>query len=103
VHDIVAPVTGKNGSPSSLNDLVTACVIALFGLLVLLAWKAPRRPRVPQLAFLVVIAFLLANKVWSPQYVLWYLPLAALALPRWRPLLAWQLTEILLLFTRFYY
>ncbi len=30
----------------------------------------------------------------SPQYSLWLLPLAALAYPRWRPLLAWQLIEI---------
>jgi uncharacterized membrane protein len=58
---------------------------------------------VAQVAFLVVIAFLLANKVWSPQYVLWYLPLAVLALPRWRTLLLWQAAEIVLLFFRYYY
>jgi uncharacterized membrane protein len=52
-----------------------------------------RRPRFAQLAFLVVAAFLLTNKVWSPQYSLWLLPLAVLALPRWRPLLLWQASE----------
>jgi uncharacterized membrane protein len=67
-----------------------ACVaIAGLGLL------APRRPRLPQLAFLVVVAFLLVNKVYSPQYVLWLLPLAALARPRWRDLLLWQLGEVI--------
>jgi uncharacterized membrane protein len=66
----------------------SACVaIAAIGLL------APRRPRLPQLAFLVVLAFLLVNKVYSPQYVLWLLPLAALARPRWRDLLVWQACE----------
>ena len=55
---------------------------------------APRRPRVPQIAFLVVVAFLVSNKVDSPQYSLWLLPLAVLAYPRWRVLLAWQLVEI---------
>ncbi len=55
---------------------------------------APRRPRVPQIAFLVVASFLLVNKVDSPQYSLWLLPLAVLAYPRWRPLLVWQLIEI---------
>jgi hypothetical protein len=59
-----------------------------------LALAAPRRPRLAQLAFLVVAAFLLVNKVYSPQYVLWLLPLAALARPRWRDLLIWQAGEI---------
>jgi len=41
----------------------------------------------------VIAAFLLTNEVWSPQYSLWLLPLAVLALPRWRPLLLWQASE----------
>ena len=41
----------------------------------------------------MIAAFLLTNKVWSPQYSLWLLPLAVLALPRWRPLLLWQASE----------
>ena len=39
-------------------------------------------------------AFLLVNKVYSPQYVLWLLPLAVLARPRWRDLLIWQAGEL---------
>jgi uncharacterized membrane protein len=54
------------------------------------------RPRLAQLAFLLVAGFLLLNKVWSPQYSLWLLPLAVLARPRWRSLLLWQATEALL-------
>ncbi len=66
-----------------------SCVaIAALGLL------APRTPRIPQLAFLIVAAFLLVNKVYSPQYVLWLLPLAVLARPRWRDMLIWQAGEI---------
>ncbi len=66
------------------------CVaVAVLGL------RAPAVPRLAQLGFLVVAAFLLVNKVYSPQYVLWLLPLAVLARPRWRDLLVWQLGELL--------
>ena len=55
---------------------------------------APSTPRLAQLGFLVVAGFLLVNKVYSPQYVLWLLPLAALARPRWRDQIVWQASEI---------
>jgi uncharacterized membrane protein len=77
--------------------LVNLLSLALFALACLaIGWfglSAQRRPRFAQLAFLVIAAFLLTNKVWSPQYSLWLLPLAVLALPRWRPLLFWQASE----------
>ncbi|MCH6468399.1 glycosyltransferase family 87 protein [Sinomonas terrae] len=59
------------------------------------AFHAPRRPRVAQLAFLVVAAFVLTGKVYSPQYVLWLIPLFALARPRWRDFLVWMAGEAL--------
>jgi glycosyl transferase family 87 len=68
------------------------CVLA--GLIAILALAAPRRPRLPQLLFLVVAAFLLVNKVWSPQYVIWLVPLAVLARPRLGAYLLWQLAEV---------
>jgi uncharacterized membrane protein len=75
-----------------------AAVALLLGLALLgvaaLALLAPHRPRVGQLAFLVVLAFLLTTKVWSPQYSLWLVPLLALARPRWRLSMVWQFTEI---------
>ncbi len=81
-------------SPEFLNNLS----LALFAVSCLaIGWfalSARRRPRFAQLAFLVVAAFLLTNKVWSPQYSLWLLPLVVLALPRWRPVLLWQCTEV---------
>ncbi|WP_052809738.1 glycosyltransferase family 87 protein [Streptomonospora alba] len=78
------------------GTLVLACAaIALLGLL------ARRRPPLEQLVFLVVAAFLMTNKVWSPQFVLWLVPLAALAWPRTvRPGVAaavfvlWQAAEV---------
>jgi len=70
----------------------------LFGLLCIgvavLAFKAPRRPRLWQLGFLVVAAFTMTNKVYSPQYVLWMVALYPLARPRWRDFLIWQAAEV---------
>ena len=57
-------------------------------------FRAPTTPRLAQLGFLVVAGFLLVNKVYSPQYVLWLLPLAVLARPRWRDQLIWQACEV---------
>ena len=64
------------------------------GVLVL-GLTAPAAPRLAQLGFLIVAGFLLVNKVYSPQYVLWLLPLAVIARPRWRDLLIWQAGEVL--------
>jgi uncharacterized membrane protein len=70
----------------------------LFGLacvgIAVLTLRAPRRPRLAQLCFLVVALFLLTSKVWSQQFVLWLIPLVVLARPRWGSFLAWQAAEI---------
>jgi uncharacterized membrane protein len=79
---------------STLNWL-TRVLFALGCLgIALLIFLAPRRPRVAQVAFLVVALFLVFSKVWSQQYVLWLLPLAVLARPRWGAFLAWQFAEV---------
>lgn len=80
-------------SPSFLNAVSLVLFLVACAAIGWFALSAQRRPRFAQLAFLVVAAFLLTNKVWSPQYSLWLLPLAVLALPRWRPLLFWQASE----------
>jgi uncharacterized membrane protein len=90
-------------APSTLNAAVFLSFALLLVGIVVLALKAPRRPRLMQLLFLTVLAFLLTNKVWSPQFSIWLVPLALLARPRWRSLLAWQAAEALVLFTRFYF
>jgi uncharacterized membrane protein len=80
-------------TPTELNAAVAVVLVVAVGAIAALTLTAPVRPRVAQVAFLLVAAFLLFNKVWSPQYSLWLLPLAALARPRWRSLLFWQATE----------
>jgi uncharacterized membrane protein len=95
--------TDTKSPPSRLNRWVAVMVLLVLGAVGLLIWKAPRRPRLPQVLFLTVAGFLLVNKVDSPQYVVWLLPLAVLARPRWRPFLAWQAAELLVVLSRFYF
>jgi uncharacterized membrane protein len=83
-------------TPVVLNAVVAGCLALLVVGAAWLTLRSPVRPRVAQLAFLLVAGFLLVNKVWSPQYSLWLLPLAVLARPRWRSILLWQATEALL-------
>jgi len=87
------PVLG-NSRLSALNDMAAFFFAAACVAIAVLALAAPRRPRLPQLCFLVLAAFLMTNKVWSPQYVIWLVPLAVLARPRLWPYLLWQLAEV---------
>lgn len=87
---------GPRGGASSLANAITLVLfLAVIAGVGYLALKAPRRPRVAQLAFLLVAGFLLVNKVWSPQYSLWLVPLAVLAIPHTRILLAWMTIDAL--------
>jgi uncharacterized membrane protein len=88
------PVCGA--SPTTLNVMSSACVLIVIAGVGALVALAPRRPRVGQIAFLLVAGFIVFNKVDSPQYALWLVPLAVLARPRWTSLLIWQATEVLL-------
>lgn len=87
----------------SLNTVSTALMVAAFAGIAVLGFLAPRPPRLMQLAFLAVAAFLIFNKVWSPQYALWMLPLAVLARPRLRDIAIWQAGEVIYYFAVWYY
>ncbi|MFJ3797983.1 glycosyltransferase family 87 protein [Streptomyces sp. NPDC090088] len=81
-------------STDFVNNAAMILVLLCFVGIAALSLTAPRRPRFAQLAFLVVAAFILTNKVYSPQYVLWLVPLAVLARPKWRDFLIWQACEV---------
>jgi uncharacterized membrane protein len=81
-------------SEKGLNTLSALLFIAGCVLIAALILAAPRRPRVPQVFFLVLAVFLLVNKVWSPQYVVWLVPLVVLARPRLWAYLTWQAAEV---------
>ncbi|MBF6328914.1 DUF2029 domain-containing protein [Nocardia transvalensis] len=112
LYNVITSFTGWQGFDGPLASSETPTVLNLVSLLLFagacaaigyIGLTAPRRPRLAQLAFLVVAAFLLTNKVWSPQYSLWLVPLAVLALPHRRILLAWMTIDALVWFPRMYY
>src|SRR5680860_289259 len=85
---------GHTVTPELINLVSWVFFAGVCVAVLVLGLAARRTPRIAQLAFLVVAGFLLVNKVYSPQYVLWLLPLAVLARPRWRDIAIWQAGEI---------
>ena len=86
--------SGHDVTAGTINLVSWVFFVAVCVAVLVLGLRARRTPRVAQLAFLLVAGFLFVNKVYSPQYVLWLLPLAVLARPRWRDLLIWQAGEV---------
>ena len=112
LYNVVKSFTGWKGFDSGLGfwepPILLNSVVGIFFLLCCaaicyIALTAPRRPRLAQLTFLVVAAFLLVNKVWSPQFSLWLVPLAVLALPHRRILLVWMTIDALVWIPRMLY
>lgn len=84
------PMSAEFVNAFSLVGFLALCVgILIFGL------RTQRTPRVAELVFLILVAFLMLNKVWSPQYSLWLLVPAVLALPNWRLIFAWGFFDAL--------
>ena len=86
-------LTGSGIPAETLNTLATGLFALACIAIAVLALRSPTKPRLPQLLFLIIAAFVLTNKVYSPQYVLWLIPLAVLARPKWRDFLIWQACE----------
>ena len=112
VYNVIRSFTGWRGfnpdlgfwQPPIMLNIVTGVLFLLCcAAIAYIALTAPRRPRIAQLAFLVVATFLLVNKVWSPQFSLWLVPLAVLALPHRRVLMAWMTIDALVWVPRMFY
>lgn len=90
-------------APLRLDMVAIGCFTLCCGALVILTAKAPRPPRLASLSFLLVAAALLVSKAPNPQFTLWLVPLAVLALPHWRLLLTWMAVEAALWIPRMYF
>ena len=92
---------GPCGNTNLVNKVSLLAFVAAAGLVWVL--KVRRHPDTPrwQLGFPILVAFLLANKVYSPQYSLWLIPWFALALPDLRWFLAFEAADVAVFVTRF--
>lgn len=79
----------------------------LFVALFALVWwaKARRSPSFSRwtLGFPLLVTFLLANKVYSPQYGLWLLPWFALVGPDLKRFVAFEIADVAVFVTRFWF
>ncbi len=96
------------GAPSCHDvTVVNAMSLIAFIALAVVLWRAKvrREPSFPRWTFALplLVAFVLTNKVYSPQYSLWLLPWFALVLPNLRLFLLFEAAEAAVFFTEFSY
>lgn len=95
IYRVIADVGGFSWDVGILNIVSFVLLLVVVAGITALGLRAGQRPRVAQLMFLLVAGFLLVNKVWSPQYSLWLVPLAVLAIPHTRLLFTWMIIDAL--------
>jgi uncharacterized membrane protein len=92
----------SGGVPTNLINLSSIVLLIALGSWVWMA-KRRREPDFPrwQLAFPILVLFLLVGKVYSPQFSLWLLPWLVLVLPGPRRFLAFETADLAVFLTRF--
>ncbi|MFT3660701.1 MAG: glycosyltransferase 87 family protein [Gordonia sp. (in: high G+C Gram-positive bacteria)] len=98
LYHLIMTATGWSPPTTLFNALVlvlTAAVIAAAAYVALRS-PAPSSPQMfAQVMFLLVVGCLVFSKTWNPQSSLWLVPLAVLAIPHARLLLAWMAVDAL--------
>lgn len=83
---------------TNLNWLSILLLLIAFTTIAVLLFELQYTPTLASVSFFVLASVMLASKVYSPQYVLWLTPLAAIALTHKKDLHAfwvWQATELI--------
>jgi uncharacterized membrane protein len=97
-------IQGSTGCSWSAH-LVNWLSLAAFAVVAVLVWwvRRSRQPDFPRwtFGFPLLVAFLLTNKVYSPQYSLWLLPWFALALPNPWLFATFEAADVAVFVTRF--
>ncbi|MGY1916676.1 glycosyltransferase 87 family protein [Blastococcus sp. SYSU DS0973] len=92
---LLARLGGPEPGPAALGVLSLAVFAAAAAAVVVLGARRRQPEQWWQLVLPVLICFVLANKVYSPQYTLWLVPLMALVLRRAAPFVAVVLSDVL--------
>lgn len=103
LYTLVANAAGTTFPTTTVNTI--SALLFLTGAGTILAVAVRRDPPARwHLAALPLLSwFLLVNKVYSPQFSLWLLPLFALAFPGWGWLAAFAVADVAVTITRFPY
>ena len=83
---------------TNLNWLSILLLLIALTTIAILLFELQYTPTLASVSFFVLASVMLASKVYSPQYVLWLTPLAAIALTNKKDLHAfwvWQATELI--------
>jgi uncharacterized membrane protein len=83
---------------TNLNWLSILLLLIALTTIAILLFELKYTPTLASVSFFVLASVMLASKVYSPQYVLWLTPLAAIALTNKKDLHAfwvWQATELI--------
>jgi uncharacterized membrane protein len=106
-RDIPPHASTTPGSACLSVHAINLASAALFvGLVGLIWWvKAMIHPRFERwtLVFPIVVVFLIVDKVYSPQYSLWLLPLFALVLPELGTFVLFEVTDMAVFVSRFWF
>jgi hypothetical protein len=94
---LLSRVTGVEVSVGALNLLGPALLLAGGVLVVAVGVRRLPPDRTWQLVVPLLVVFLLTNKVFSPQYFLWLVPLMALTLRRAAPFVAAVVADVVVL------
>ena len=85
-------------SLTNLNYLSILLLLIALTTVAILLFELKYTPTLASVAFIVLASVMLASKVYSPQYVLWLVPLAVIAITRRKDVHAfwiWQIAEVI--------